>query len=645
MNGAPGSGPAAVVGALGSEPRLDARFSASTGEAGGSTDFWSRLVNAETSGQLCEAWLGILCQWIPGTQAGLLLLHESGNNFAPAAVWPDPEREMEFMAAVAQQALVERKGVVKDESSGLSQCAYPLLSADEAFGVVVLHVATRGQGGLRDALRILHWGAGWLVGLFDKRRLVERDDRLQRSALLQDLVLGALAEQQPDEAGRWIVNRLAEGLSCRHVMLARAKPGGMVRIDNVSGTSAFEPRANLMVAAREALRDCVAQAQVQRHPPQEYAPGEAAAPLLAATSLGDYAAESQATVVLALPLVHQGRTLAALLLDFDRPVDAGTQSFAGTLALALAPALALQIQATRSLGSHAGARAASSWRMLVGPRHPGLKLAGVVAALLLVAAAAVDVDFRVRAPATVEGRVQRAAVAPFDGFIAESRVRAGDLVHAGDVLARLDDRELQLELGKAQAEAELIDRRLREAMAKGDAVAARIGQAEADQARATLGLARERLARVAVTAPFDGRVVKGDLTQQLGAPVEMGRILFEVAPLDAWRVVLKVDERDIAYLKDAQAGEMLLAALPGQRFVLRVNKVSPIALAEDGHNSFRVEAQVQAQADSGAADAAARIQPGMEGAGKVLVGQHSLLWIAFHRLTDWLRYTAWTLGL
>ena len=75
MTTTPGGGRAAVVGAVASEPRLGSSFS-STSQAGATADFWSLLVNARTSEQLCQAWLGILCQWIPGTQAGLLLLHE-----------------------------------------------------------------------------------------------------------------------------------------------------------------------------------------------------------------------------------------------------------------------------------------------------------------------------------------------------------------------------------------------------------------------------------------------------------------------------------------------------------------------------------------------------------------------------------------
>ena len=52
------------------------------------------------------------------------------------------------------------------------------------------------------------------------------------------------------------------------------------------------------------------------------------------------------------------------------------------------------------------------------------------------------------AKTVVEGAIQRAAVAPFDGHIAQSFVRAGDTVQAGQALARLEDRELLLEQGR-----------------------------------------------------------------------------------------------------------------------------------------------------------------------------------------------------
>ncbi len=640
MIGAPGGGAAtapmtavpnvahaaAVVGAVASEP----------------VDFWSLLVNAKTSDELCRAWLGILCQWVPGTQAGLLLLHDEGERYAPAAVWPDAGRDMSYLADVAQQALVERRGVVLEESSGLAQCAYPLVSADKAFGVVVLHVAARGPAPLRDALRLLHWGAGWLVGLFDRRDLLDRDQRLKRSALLQDLLLGALAETDAPAAARWVANRVVEALPCRQAMVGRAGDDGIVQLLSVSGSAGFEPRSNLLSAAAEAMTQAVLTGELELHPP---AGVDADAPLLATSPLADYHQEAgaagaaggdRAAASVVVAFEHHGRRTGALLVDFDRAPSAETVEFLRTLGAALAPAFELQRGARRGLIEHAADSARSGLRGLFGPSHPGLKLLGAVAVLLLVVAALLPLPYRVGAPATVEGLLQRAAVAPFAGFIQESRLRAGDTVKAGDVLARLDDRDLKLEAARWSAQAELAERKLREAMARGTPAALMLARAEADEAAAELALSRSKLARVEIKAPFDGVVVRGDLSQQLGAPVEQGKVLFEVAPMAAWRVVLKIDERDILHLREGAPGELVLSGLPGVRHAIVVSRIAPVAVAEDGLNTFRVEAQVQG--------GPALIQPGMEGVGKINAGERSALWISLHRLVDWLGFVAWKIG-
>jgi multidrug efflux pump subunit AcrA (membrane-fusion protein) len=338
-----------------------------------------------------------------------------------------------------------------------------------------------------------------------------------------------------------------------------------------------------------------------------------------------------------MPLQHQGRNIGALLLEFDAPQTPLQRDFCQTLALVLAPSLALQRMAARSLAAHGRDTLRSCMEGLLGLHRPGWKLVGILTVAVLLVSGLVDVDYRVRAPATVEGQVQLASVAPFDSFVSQARARAGDKVHKGDLLALLDDRDLKLEEAKNAAEAELGDRKLRVALARDDAVAIRLAQAESAQAHAGLNMVREKLARVAITAPFDGVVVKGDLSQQLGAPVEQGKVLFEVASLDAYRVLLRVDERDILIIREGQTGELLLTGLPGQNFTIRVNRVTPVAQTEDGVNAFRVEASVQGNGE--------RIQPGMEGVGKVLTGERTLLWIWFHRLINWAQYTAWTLSL
>jgi multidrug efflux pump subunit AcrA (membrane-fusion protein) len=158
--------------------------------------------------------------------------------------------------------------------------------------------------------------------------------------------------------------------------------------------------------------------------------------------------------------------------------------------------------------------------------------------------------------------------------------------------------------------------------------------AQVNQAEAQLQLIEEKLTRARIAAPFDGVVVSGDLSQLLGTPVEQGKVLFEVAPLDQYRVILKVDERDIAHLALEQKGELALSGIPGARLPFSVARITPVSTAEEGRNTFRVEAKMQSPSE--------RLRPGMEGVGKIVVGERRLIWIWTHGFVDWLRLTFWT---
>jgi RND family efflux transporter MFP subunit len=247
----------------------------------------------------------------------------------------------------------------------------------------------------------------------------------------------------------------------------------------------------------------------------------------------------------------------------------------------------------------------------------------------------VHIEYRVSARTVIEGSTQAAAVAPFEGYVAQGYVRAGDTVRRGQPLARLDDRDLKLERARWSAEREQLQKRLQVAMAGADRAAMGVLSAQINQAQAQLSLVEEKLARATLIAPFDALVVSGDLSQQIGSPVEQGKLLFEVAPLDGFRVVLQIDDRDIARVASGQHGTLVLSSLPGQSYPFTVRTVTPVATQQDGRNVFRVEAQI----DGGAR--ATRLRPGMEGIGKVEVGEQRLLWIWTHGLLDWLRLALW----
>ena len=86
-------------------------------------------------------------------------------------------------------------------------------------------------------------------------------------------------------------------------------------------------------------------------------------------------------------------------------------------------------------------------------------------------------------------------------------------------------------------------------------------------------------------------------------------MLFEVAPLDSYRVMLKVDERDISQLRVGQTGGLALAGLPGELLPVQVEKITPVATTEEGRNLFRVEAALRGSSSA--------LRPGMEGVAKI----------------------------
>jgi RND family efflux transporter MFP subunit len=298
----------------------------------------------------------------------------------------------------------------------------------------------------------------------------------------------------------------------------------------------------------------------------------------------------------------------------------------------LGPILALKRENERGEWQRAREALAGGARALFGPHHPGLKLLAVLAAVAVLFCSLATGEYRVAAKTVIEGEVQRAAVAPFDGYVAESRVRAGDNVAKGQLIARLDERDLRLERTRLESERQQLLGKHRQALATLDRATMAMVAAQISQTDAQLSLVEDRLSRASLVAPFDGVVVSGDLSQMLGTPVEQGKVLFQIAPLSAYRVILEVDERDIAQVRVGQSGELALSGIPDQALRFSVKQITPVSTAQDGRNYFRVEAQL---------DASARLRPGMEGVGKIAVGERKLIWIWTHPLLDWLRLWAW----
>ncbi|TFH41933.1 MAG: HlyD family efflux transporter periplasmic adaptor subunit [Lysobacterales bacterium] len=271
---------------------------------------------------------------------------------------------------------------------------------------------------------------------------------------------------------------------------------------------------------------------------------------------------------------------------------------------------------------------------LFGKGHLVLKTMVLLLACLVAFLSIANGEHRVAATAALEGTVERVAVAPEDGYVATATVRPGDVVKKGQELATLDSKDLELERVKWTSQREQLAKEYREALAKFERAQVSILRARIEQSDAQIALLDEQLARTQILAPFDGVIVSGDLTRTLGSPVERGQVLYKIAPLNDYRVVLEVDERDFSDVAVGQTGFLSLAAAPNEQLEIIVNKITPVSTSADGSNFFKVEASL--------ANHPEHLRPGMQGVGKVNVGERKLIWIWTHRIVDWLRLWAWT---
>ncbi|WP_457423291.1 HlyD family efflux transporter periplasmic adaptor subunit [Roseateles sp. P5_E7] len=589
---------------------------------------WASLAEASSAEALCRAWLAVLCSLVPDAQVGLLLLQDAGGSYVPAAAWPEGT-ELQRLADIARECLGTRQGVRRQHAGHPVQLAYPLAAGNALHGAVVLELLDPSPEAARLAARLTHWGAGWMADLFAQRELGQARQRLDESAFLFEVSLAALAEPDFRQAGLTLVNKLAARFGCHQVQLALAH-GPKLETAAVSHSAWFDERANLTALARAAMTEAFDQRCAVVWPEDEASDARALrmAHSRYATDSGSLALASQPLAIGAAP------PFAVLLFERNTVFQPAELKGMELLAGVLAPVLEHKHARDESLAHHARRSLRHTAARLTDASHPGLKLGAGALALLLLIAAIVPVDHRVSSPAIVEGAVQRSAVVPFDGFLRDAPARAGDTVKAGQVLARMDDRELQLEKVRWETELEMAQRKEREAMAQSDRVNQRLSAAQANQARAQLDLTLSKLARVELAAPFDAIVVKGDLSQQLGAPLEMGKTLFELAPLASWRVMLKIDERDIARVEPGQGGELVLTGAPGQRWHFKLKSVTPVSVVEEGRNYFRAEAELVGQEG-------VKLKPNMEGVAKVVVGERSLLWVWTHRFTDWVKLALW----
>jgi RND family efflux transporter MFP subunit len=599
-------------------------------------NYWQILANAKSIGDMAIPWLAIQGSWIPGYIRGALMLWDaSKGSFKVIARWPEGDGGSDALKLAAEKAVKEGKGVVQfaEDNADHQQSvalSYPLQTDGQTVGVVVCEIAKPADSALRNVMRQMQWGKVWLEFALYREKYGDNLLAGFQSRLALDGFVRVLDAGNADSGMQGLVSLLASHFGCDRVSIGL--PGKTaVTVRAVSNSFKLGERQDLVRMLGDAMDEAADQHVTIITGP---AISERSAPVIDAQIR--HMEEADVETLLCVPVFNDNELVGVMAFEWPKGVEFKPEfaSISEAIAQISLPLISFRVHSERSAFKIWYSRVKTYFQSFLDAGQNRRRFGWSTFLVAIIMMVLVDGNYRVTSDARLEGSVQRSIVAGIDGYILSQHARAGDRVKKGDVLARLDTKDLVLENLRWTAQKQQYLAEASKALAEHNRSANNVARTQVQQADAQIKLIAEQLRRTTLIAPYDGIVVTGDLSQSVGAAVRRGDLLFEVAPLDTYRVALFVDERDIGQIRPGQSGTLVSPARPDNPVTIEVTRITPISDARDGQTVFRVEAKSEETLDW--------MQPGLEGIAKVDIGRRNLVWIWTHRFTDWLRLTFWT---
>ena len=247
-----------------------------------------------------------------------------------------------------------------------------------------------------------------------------------------------------------------------------------------------------------------------------------------------------------------------------------------------------------------------------------------LATIVVVAASmAIPLPYRLRCDCQIEPVTRRFIAAPFEGTLEKSLVRPGDIVREGDLLARMDGREIRWKRASVAADQNQAIKKRDSAQAVHNYAEMQIAALEVERLQLELQLLDHRAEHMDIKSPVSGMVVSGDLERAEGAPLAVGQTLFEIAPLRHMVVEVAIADADVSFVREGQPITVRLDAFPRDTWQAALAKVHPRSEIRDENNVFVAEADLD--------NPEGRLSPGMKGRATIATDHRSLGWILFHK--------------
>lgn len=425
-----------------------------------------------------------------------------------------------------------------------------------------------------------------------------------------------------------LVNSVAARFDCEQVALGTIR-GEQLNVLAVSGTDTFKPSSPGIIDIQQSMEEARDAEQTIVFQPEGQSAKQKTMPIH--TRWGT----SCQSAVCSIPLMAGSDVMAVITLRRHRRLgftEANVEEIE-KLVKPFGAAIELSLRGDRTLKSHFREVANATIQSV---RNPKTRAGQITRQVSIVAAVILLFGWFPYRPLTpcvlVPGNMTR-SLAAFDMQLSEVKVHSGDRVARGQVLAKFDTRQLELQRAGLVSQLEQAEVDVRKALVKHDAASASLAKANSQVFATQLAAIEKKIEQCTITAPEDGMVMDAELERKIGQVFAQGSPILSFAPLDTWQLEIRIPENQARYFRQNQTGCFAPTANPGRMLNYTITSISGSAELIDGKNVFVATAQVSGDADF--------FRQGMEGVARTHTGWQPIPWILLHRFIEYGRAGFW----
>ncbi len=580
-----------------------------------------------------------------GAEAGAIIEKQADGTVGVLTYWPGLSpggATPAWLAACVEQIASEPRSIAvalapsgkQDLTAGTDYvAAQPLKVEGGRHLMAALHLHDPDAEGLGQARERLAWSALAFVAAEQRQHATTEASGRQRLTVAMDVLV---ATQEDDRFGAMVLafcNQLSVALGAQHVAVGLLQRGE-VKLAGISHSDEAGRKTSLAQSLERVMEEAADQGVAVIYPPDENA-------ISICRSAEEFTQVQGPRSLCTVPVEVDDD--AGIVICVERSANDRFNAADQDLINLAGELCAVRLVEAAHRDRWFGARLAVSLRRwaagLFGAEYTWAKLAAALLITSFVYICVAEGPDYVESSFVIHPEVKRVVAAPFEGTIASSAVREGDRVKQGQtILAELDDSELRLERVGALAEQSALLKQSEQNRADGKPTEARLASLRAESLANRVALLDRRIARAKVVAPVNGEIISGDLTRQVGAPVQQGQALFEIAPTGPVIAELRVADSDVWRVEPGQQGQLATVSHPDRKLPFTVERIFPMAEVMDGRNVFRVEVRLDGIAHE---NAARWLRPGVEGQARVDTGEAPYIELWTRDIVNWFRMKLW----